>query len=158
MDLFTSFGDIYQIAGANRTLASCYWQIKDYNSAIACLQDALEKDTAINQAPDLVASIREQLSIVYSSVNDKQQSDYNRNIYLDLQEQTRQDRYYESRADQLAKSSSQLNLMILSVIVMIVIVVLLLLIFNRLRRRNDRRNSLSSLLEPLQLWQKRYNE
>lgn len=158
LDLFTSFGDIYQIAGANRTLASCYWQIKDYNSAIACLQDALEKDTAINQAPDLVASIREQLSIVYSSVNDKQQSDYNRNIYLDLQEQTRQDRYYESRADQLAKSSSQLNLMILSVIVMIVIVVLLLLIFNRLRRRNDRRNSLSSLLEPLQLWQKRYNE
>lgn len=158
MDLFTSFGDIYQIAGANRTLASCYWQIKDYNSAIACLQDALEKDTAINQAPDLVASIREQLSIVYSSVNDKQLSDYNRNIYLDLQEQTRQDRYYESRADQLAKSSSQLNLMILSVIVMIVILVLLLFIFNRLRHRNDSRNSLASLMEPLQLWQKRYNE
>lgn len=158
MDIFTSFGDVYQIAGAYRTLAACYWQIKDYNSAIACLHDALEKDTAINQAPDLVASIREQLSIVYSAVNDKQESDYNRNIYLDLQEQTRQDRYFESRADQLAKSSAQLNWMIISVVVMIIIVVLLLFLFNRLRQRNDRRNSLSSLLEPLQLWQKRYNE
>ncbi len=158
MDLFSSFGDVYQIAGAYRTLASCYWQIDDYSSAIVCLQDALEKDTAINQAPDLVASIREQLSIVYSAVNNKRQSDYNRNIYLDLQEQTRQDRYYESRADQLAKSSSLLNMMIVSVMVMIVVVLLLLYVFHRLRLRNDRRNTLSSLLQPLEEWQKRYGQ
>ena len=155
MDLFNSFGDVYQIAGAYRTLASCYWQIHDYNSALACLNDALEKNKAISQAPDLVASIREQLSMVYSAVNDKHQSDYNRNIYLDLQEQTRQDRYFESRADQLAKSSAQLNIMILSVVVMIVVVVLLLFAFHRLRRRSDQRNSLASLLEPLERWQKR---
>lgn len=45
-----------------------------------------------------MASIREQLCIVYSAVDDKQASDYNRNLYLDLQDQTRQDRYYEARA------------------------------------------------------------
>lgn len=158
MDLFSSFGDVYQIAGAYRTLASCYWQIDDYNSAISCLNDALEKDTAINQAPDLVASIREQLSIVYSAIDNKRQSDYNRNIYLDLQEQTRQDRYYESRADQLARSSSLLNVMIVSVVIMIVVVLLLLYLFHRLRLRNDRRNTLSSLLRPLEEWQKRYGQ
>lgn len=158
MDMFNAFGDVYQIAGAYRTLASCYWQIKDYNSAIACLQTALEKNSAIKQAPDLVASIREQLSIVYSAVNDKQQSDYNRNIYLDLQEQTRQDRYYESRADQLAKSSAQLNLMLISVVVMILVVVLLLFIFHYLRQKNDRHNSLATLLEPLEQWQTRNNK
>ena len=158
MDIFNSFGDVYQIAGAYRTLASCYWQIKDYNSAIACLQNALEKDTAINQAPDLVASIREQLSIVYSAVNDKHNSDYNRNIYLDLQEQTRQDRYYESRADQLARSSAQLNWMIMSVVLMIILVILLLFAFHRLRLRNDKKNSLDELLNPLRQWQKRYDE
>lgn len=53
MDLFNSFGDVYQIAGAYRTLASCYWQIHDYNSALACLNDALEKNKAISQAPTL---------------------------------------------------------------------------------------------------------
>lgn len=158
LDLFTAFGDVYQIAGAYRTLASCYWQIDDYNSAIACLQNALDKDTAIRQAPDLVASIREQLSIVYSAVNDKQMSDYNRNIYLDLQEQTRQDRYYEARAGQLARSSMQLNWMIISVVIMIIVVLLLLFIFHRLRRHNDRKNTFASLLEPLQEWQKRYNK
>lgn len=158
MDLFKSFGDVYQEAGSYRTLASCYWQIRDYNSAIACLHDALERNKAINQAPDLVASIREQLSIVYSAINDKQKSDYNRNIYLDLQEQTRQDRYYEARADQLARSSMQLNWMIVAVVVMILVVILLLFIFHRLRLRNDRRDSMSTLLEPLKEWQKRYDE
>lgn len=98
LHLFRQFGDIYQKAGSLRTLANCYWQIDDYHSALICLEKALEEDTVINRAPDLVASIREQLCIVYSAVDDKQASDYNRNLYLDLQDQTRQDRYYEARA------------------------------------------------------------
>ena len=81
---------------ADKRLPICY----------VCLQDALERNKAINQAPDLIASIREQLSVVYAAVNDKQGSDFNRNIYLDLQEQTRQDRYLESRAGILWKEFS----------------------------------------------------
>ena len=153
-DLFIRYGDVYQIASAFRTLASCYWQIKDYQSAIVCLQDALERNKAINQAPDLIASIREQLSVVYAAVNDKQGSDFNRNIYLDLQEQTRQDRYLESRAGILEKSSHQLNLMIIAVLLMIVLVVSLLLLFHYLKkRRNADGKSLKELLAPLDEWQ-----
>lgn len=153
-DLFIRYGDVYQIASAFRTLASCYWQIKDYQSAIVCLQDALERNKAINQAPDLIASIREQLSVVYAAVNDKQGSDFNRNIYLDLQEQTRQDRYLESRAGILEKSSHQLNLMIIAVLLMIVLVVSLLLLFHYLKkRRNADGKSLKELLTPLDEWQ-----
>ena len=129
-DLFIKYGDVYQIASSFRTLASCYWQIKDYQSAIICLQDALEKNKAINQAPDLIASIREQLSVVYAAIDDKHGSDFNRNIYLDLQEQTRQDRYLESRAGILESSSHQLNLMIIAVLVMIALVLGLLLLFH----------------------------
>jgi tetratricopeptide (TPR) repeat protein len=88
LDIFKQYGDVYQIAGANRTLAKCYWHINDYRSALICLQRALGQNTAIEQAPDLVASIREQLSLVYSAVDDKVNSDRNRNLYLDLQEQT----------------------------------------------------------------------
>jgi len=109
LNLFSEYGDVYQTAGAYRTLAECYWQIKDYNSAGQCLNRALTQNKAIMQAPDLVASIRERLCLVYSAIDNKQQSDYNRNIYLDLQEQTRQDRQLEARAAQLDYNAVQLN-------------------------------------------------
>ena len=157
LDLFQKYGDVYQIAGSYRTLASCYWHIHDYPSALICLQNALRKNRAIEQAPDLVASIREQLSVVYSSMNDKQASDFNRNAYLDLQEQTRQDRYFESRAGQLEQTSKQLNLMIMAIGLAIVFIIFLLLVLHYLRRRNDSRKSLDDLLVPLEQW-KRDNE
>lgn len=83
--MFSAYGDIYQTAGSIRTLAKCFWGIKDYKSALYWLDSALHLDNGkTRQTPDLVASIREQLSIVYSSLNDKHNSDINRNIYLDL--------------------------------------------------------------------------
>lgn len=154
-DMLLAYGDVYQIAGVNRTLAECFWRIKDYRSALACLRRALESDTAINQAPDLVASIREQLSLVYSAMDDKVNSDRNRNLYFDTQEQTRQDRQLEARAAQLDKSSSQLNVMLAAVIFMIILVSVLLVAFDVMRRRGDARFSLDSLLEPLTQWRKR---
>ena len=69
--IFREFGDVYQIAGAYRTLASCFRQIGDYESALYNLEQALS-DSAIYQAPDLVASIREQLSVAYAAIDDKQ--------------------------------------------------------------------------------------
>ena len=152
--LFQSLGDVYQIAGAYRTLASCFWGVGDYRSAMICLEDALNKDMRIEQAPDLVASIREQLSIVYSAMNEKPTSDYNRNIYLDLQDMTRQDRHLEARAEQLDRSSRQLNIMISAVLVMIVVVVALMFFFYNLRRKKQKNNSLDDLLEPLEQWRK----
>ena len=79
LQLFEDYGDIYQIAGAHRTLASCYHAIGDDEMALEHLNKALS-DTTINQAPDLVASIREQLSVAYAALNDKAASDYNRNL------------------------------------------------------------------------------
>lgn len=151
-NIFKKYGDVYQIAGSYRTLAECYWTLKDYHSALACLQDALYKDSVIERAPDLVASIREQLSLAYSAIDDKSNSDYNRNIYLDKQEQTRQDSQLEARADQLNKSSYQLNIMIVAVIVMILLVLFLLGVFGWMRKRNDSKYSLDSLLKPLEKW------
>jgi signal transduction histidine kinase len=152
LNKFIQYGDVYQIAGAWRTLAQCYWQIDDYRSAITCLEKALSDNKSIELAPNLVASIREQLSVVYSSLDDKPSSDFNRNIYLDLQEMTRQDRLLEARAAQLESSSDQLNLMITAVIVMIVLVILLLFLFNYWRHRSDRKYSIEKLLLPLQKW------
>ncbi len=153
LELFIRYGDIYQIAGAYRTLGRNYWAIGDYRSALICLNHAL-RNKRIFQAPDLVASIREQLSMAYSAVNDKQASDYNRNIYLDLQEQTRQDRLMEARAAELDENATQLNAMILAVILMIIFFIALLFVFDWMRRKSDRGNSADKLLQPLRQWKK----
>ena len=153
--MFRDFGDVYQTAGAYRTLASCYVAIDDYRSALICLNDALHADTLIEQAPDLVASIHEQLSVAYSAIDDKYHSDHHRNVYLDQQEQTRQDRQLEARAEKLERSSRQLNVMIVAVIFMILAVAALIYIFDRLRRRSDKKNSMEQLLQPLEEWRKK---
>ena len=155
LNIFSAYGDVYQIAGAYRTLAECYWQIKDYNSAASCLNQALNVNKAIFQAPDLVASIREQLSLVYSAVDDKPKSDFNRNAYLDLQEMSRQDRQLEARAAQLDKNSLLLNIMIVAVVGMIILVVVLLYVFDYMKRKKTQGNSMDSLLVPLREWNDR---
>jgi len=154
LNLFSAYGDVYQTAGAYRTLAECYWQIKDYASAGECLNRALTQNRAISQAPDLVASIREQLSLVYSAIDNKPLSDYNRNLYLDLQEQSRQDRQLEARAAQLDSNAIQLNAMIAAVLTMILLVVLLLYVFDRMKRKRAKEATTDTLLQPLQKWEK----
>ena len=155
LELFADYGDVYQIAGSYRTLAQCYWAIGDYHSSILCLEDALHKNESIELAPDLVASIRERLSLTYSAIDDKKNSDINRNIYLDMQKKTRQDSELEARAEQLYRSSTQLNAMIWAVVVMIVVVALSIFFFDYLRRRRDRNKPLSDLLQPLEEWQEK---
>ena len=143
---FLQYGDVYQIAGANRTLATCYHAMGDYQQALEYLHRALS-DKRINQAPDLVASIREQMSVAYSAINDKQNSDLNRNLYIDLQEQTRQDRELEARAAMYDKASTQLNWMMTSVVVAIVLLVFLLWLFNRMNKREKKNSDYDDLLE-----------
>lgn len=131
--LFQKFGDIYQIAGAYRTLASCFHAIGDNKRALQYLNLSLA-DKKIEQAPDLVASIREQLSVVYAALDNKPKSDFNRNIYIDLQEQTRQDRELEARAAMYDHASTQLNWMIVAVTMAILLLTLLLWLFNKWNR------------------------
>ena len=146
LEIFERYGDVYQIAGAYRTLASCYRQIGDYESALYNLEQALN-DSIINQAPDLVASIREQLSVAYAAMDDKQQSDANRNLYLDLQETTRQDRQLEARAYQYDKQQGQLNLMLIAVVVAIVLLLFSLWLFNHLNKKQSKTEEPDNLYE-----------
>lgn len=152
LHIFQHYGDVYQTAGAYRTLAKCYWALNDYRSSLICLHNALEEDTVIERAPDLVASIREQLSLAYSAIDDKPNSDYNRNIYLDMQEKTRQDRQLEARAEQLDKSAKLLNSMIAAILVVLVVLVTLLIVLYLKRKKTDRSSDIESLLMSLRKW------
>ena len=88
----------------------------------------------------------------YSAIDDKQQSDYNRNIYLDLQDRSRQDRQLEARAAALDENAQQLNLMIAAVVAMIVLVVVLLYVFDHMKRKKMKNQSMDELLAPLREW------
>ena len=138
LDLFMAYGDTYQIAGAYRTVASCRLALEDYESALYCLGQALA-DSAINQAPDLVASIREQMSVAYAAIDDKAESDRNRNIYLDLQEDTRQDRQLEARAGQLEQSLREAEQLMWAVVAAVIALVVIVVIYQLRRRRRARR-------------------
>jgi len=144
--VFSAYGDVYQIAGAYRTLAACFRQIGDYESALFNLDQALS-DSIILQAPDLVASIREQLSVVYSAMDEKARSDENRNVYIDLMTETRQDRELEARASLLESTASQLNWMLIAVGIAIVLLLFSLWLFNHLNQQQKKHNQLDELLE-----------
>ena len=146
LSIFSDYGDTYQIAGAYRTLASCFRQIGDYESTLYNLERALA-DSAIHQAPDLVASIREQLSVAYSAIDDKLSSDENRNIYIDLMTDTRQDRQLEARASQYEHSVTQLNRLLAAVIGAIVLLLFLVWLFNHLNKRQKQNPQMDELLE-----------
>lgn len=149
---FNLYGDVYQIAGAWRTLAEAYNKIGDNQSALVCLDNAIHGDTIVNDAPDLVASIREQMSIVYSALNNKQMSDYNRNIYLDMQEYTRQDRQLEARAEQLASSLRNIDIMIVIIIMAMVGILGTMCYLYFKRRKNVGSISIRELKEPIEKW------
>lgn len=145
LHLFQHYGDVYQIAGAHRTLATCYHAMGNDREALHHLYQALS-NKRINQAPDLVASIREQMSVAYAALNDKPQSDRNRNLYIDLQERTRQDRELEARAAMYDQTSMQLNMMIVAVVVAILLLLLALWLFSRQNKRQKQDNMLDELL------------
>ena len=146
LETFQQYGDIYQIAGAHRTLATCYHTVGNDRQALYHLRQALA-DRRILQAPDLVASIREQLSVVYAALDDKVQSDHYRKLYLDVQEQTRQDRELEARAALLDKAVGQLNGMVLAVVGAIVLLLVLVWLFNRMNRNTPLNQQLADSID-----------
>ena len=166
LELFKEYGDLYQISGTYRTLASCCNEQGRYEDALYYLSEALgyvnrhhEKyyhctdtldrlrpyvpmattsielewinDDGIKSVPEWIARFREQLSVTYAALGMKPQSDYNRNIYLDILDYTRQDKELESRYNALEKESESLNGLLVVVIIGIVVLIILFWILNR---------------------------
>ncbi len=89
----------------------------------------MEED--VRTVPEWISRIREQLSVSYAGLGMKYASDYNRNIYLDILNYTRQDKELESRYLSLEADSRQMTLVLSLVIVGLVLVVILWWFFNK---------------------------
>ena len=85
----------------------------------------------VKTVPEWISRIREQLSVSYAGLRMKHASDYNRNIYLDILNFTRQDKELESRYISLEAGSRQMTLVLSVVIVGLVLVVILWWFFNK---------------------------
>ena len=85
----------------------------------------------VRTVPEWISRIREQLSVSYAGLRMKYASDYNRNIYLDILNYTRQDKELESRYLSLEADSRQMTLVLSLVIVGLVLVVILWWFFNK---------------------------
>ncbi|MGL4518614.1 MAG: DUF5113 domain-containing protein [Phocaeicola sp.] len=169
LNLFSRYGDYYQLSGAYRTLSACYTKRGEYELALAHLTKALSyvnlhhetyyhcTDTTdrlqtyvpmdsvslelkwitqerVKTIPEWIARLREQLSMTYAAMGRKPESDYNRNIYLDILDYTRQDKELLSRYNALEKESQQLTIWLSLVIGGGVLLLILLAWLNRLWR------------------------
>ncbi len=87
--------------------------------------------------PECMSRIREQISMAYSGLGDKLASDYNRDVYLELQKTIRLDRRYEARQQLLRRMNSSLNVALMAVILgLALMVVAILLLVRTMNRRN----------------------
>lgn len=92
----------------------------------------------VKTVPEWISRIREQLSVSYAGMGMKRASDYNRNIYLDILNYTRQDKELESRYLSLEAGSRQMNVVLWLVIVGLVLVIILWWFFNKRSKVRNR--------------------
>ena len=117
LETFTRYDDLYQRANALRTLGELAFDAGDYLQAINYFDCALEcVDWQLREhaktVPMWVGIIHERMSMAYSALDMKDESDYNRNIYLDMLDITREDAELESRVEQLHVRSARQRLML----------------------------------------------
>lgn len=85
----------------------------------------------VKTVPEWISRIREQLSVSYAGLGMKYASNYNRNIYLDILNFTRQDKELENRRQSLEAGSRQMSLVLSLVIIGLILVVILWWFFNK---------------------------
>ncbi len=107
----------------------------------------------VKTVPEWIARIREQISLTYSALGRKTESDYNRNVYLDLLDYTRQDKELERRKETLEQEEAQINIILFWVFASFLVLLLLFLFLDAHGKRKNIRH-LSLLRQILTLSQK----
>ncbi len=131
------------------------------NDTLDKLEPYLDRDTVFTElmwlgnekvktVPEWISRIRDQLSVSYAGLGMKNASNYNRNVYLDILDDTRQDKELESRYQALGAESKQLNMVLVFVVSGFLLVVVLFWGFNR-RSKERNRQYMEQLRQMLEL-------
>ena len=119
-----------------------------YNPEYMPVEIEWTKASTTQTVPEWILNIREQLSLAYAGMDMKVQSDYNRNIYLDLLEIVRQDKELENRYETL-QSEEQSVRIVLWTAVAILLFILFLFFAIALRQRRLHSSQIRELEEIL---------
>lgn len=108
----------------------------------------MQSDSVLT-VPEWIAGIRQQLSVAYSALGLKRESDFNRNIYLDLLDVTREDAELASRAEELRDITRNVRWHLILLVLLVLLVAVFGLLSRRIwYRRSERR--LAALQQSLQ--------
>lgn len=118
LHLFKRYNDRYQISGTYVSIARYLNAHQRYAEALDTLNVALATiGEEWEKVPECMSRIREQLTVTYAGLGDKQASDFNRNSYLDILDDTRQDKELESRYQALEAENRYLGALLCSIII-----------------------------------------
>ena len=139
--LFKEYRDLFQTACALRTLGEVYFSAEHYEEALQSFRKALHLASDHSRSPYQVtpwlAGIHENLSLTYSALGDKLSADNHRNIYLDLLDESRQNKELDSRKALLKQEAHSEQIQFLLLLLLVVLVVVLSIFYYRqLNNRN----------------------
>ena len=133
--LFQEYRDLFQTACALRTLGEVYFSAELFDEALRSFHSALHLTSAHRRSPYQVTpwltGIHENLSLTYSALGNKRLADEHRNSYLDLLDQSRQNRELDSRKALLAQEARSEQIQFLLLLLLVVVVVVLSAIYYR---------------------------
>jgi signal transduction histidine kinase len=137
--LFYNYKDLFQTACLYRTLGDIYFANgnypeahKNYNTAMSLVHSQERRSTKSIIA--WMAGIHERLSLSYSSLGNKPLSDYHRNIYLDLLDDSRQNKELNIRKETLSKEVRDVHVGIgILILLMFFITILIVLYVYRIK-------------------------
>ena len=135
VSLFRQYRDLFQTACALRTLGEVYFSAEHYEAALKSFRSALHLASDHRRSPYQVtpwlAGIHENLSLTYSALGDKTRADSHRNTYLDLLDQSRQNKELDSRKALLKQEVRSEQIQFLLLLLLVVVVVVLSFIYYR---------------------------
>ncbi len=139
--LFQQYRDLFQTACAMRTLGEVYFTAEHYDEALKSFRKALHLASDYRRSPYQVtpwlAGIHENLSLTYSALGDKLSADNHRNIYLDLLDESRQNKELDSRKALLKQEAKGERVQFFFLLSLVILVVVLSIIYYRqLKRRS----------------------
>ena len=133
--LFKQYNDLFQTACALRTLGEVYFSAGEYEKALGSFRYALHLASDHRHSPYQVtpwlAGIHENLSLTYSALGDKPLADEHRNMYLDLLDESRQNKELDSRKTLLKQEARGEQMQFLLLLLLVVVVVVLSYVYYR---------------------------
>lgn len=133
--LFQQYRDLFQTACALRTLGEVYFAAGYYDEALKSFHSALHLASDHRRSPYQVtpwlAGIHENLSLTYSALGNKRLADEHRNTYLDLLDQSRQNRELDSRKALLKQEARSEQVQFILLLLLVAVVVILSIVYYR---------------------------